>query len=363
MVLKVVFHIGDQSAGGAAIQAALSRTDRPCDGVSLALVSRTGSHGLSGALRRKARANFVQPRFTRLAARIARAGAEGADLAVVSDAGFENVEPEHLVAAIGEFLPQYRDAVQMIAYVRPHADRLWADYAQMVGAGGEIGPELGPDEFVKAAIAAGTHAYAPRFGAWRAAFGDGFVLRAAIRAELTGGDVAGDFLHVLTGVQDPDCPASDAGDGGLTRGDLAMLRAFRLEGRKKSGPAQRQARAAAARYLGGVLENTGAPQLPGGQFSRAVNQRIQAHYNDDARALDQAFFERPLMQTALSDAVRNSPAAPPSSEVSDHFDAQGQRLATLWATLAGDLLAREPGDWPDHFQPRKGDGTKKAGAR
>lgn len=362
MISEVVFHIGDPHAG-AEIRAALTQaarsSDRLAGGPFVAFVSREGNHGLSGALRRKGGARVAQPRFERLAARIDRAAADGADMAVVCDDGFAMVAPERLAAAIGEYMPHYRDAVRVIAYVRPHADRLWGDYARAAA----VGSETEPGAFVKAAIAAEAHTYAPRFNAWRAVFGSRFILRPLIGTALSGGNVAGDFLHVLSGETDFDCRATCAGADGLTRGDLAMLRAFRRKGGKPGHRDLKETRAIAARHLCGVLETMAAPGGGGVRFSRAVSERIQAHYAADARALDQAFFDRPLMQTALADAVQGSPADSGSGPLADHCDAQGQRLATLWAHLADDFLARDPADWVAHFQPRQGGRAKTRGGR
>lgn len=371
MVSKVVFHIGDRTTGGAAIEAALMQAtwppDSPRNGPRVGFANLKNRNGLSAVLSDQDRPKLVQKRFGRLVTRIGRLDE---DIAVVADEGFETVEPARLARAIGDHLAQYRERVQVIAYVRPHAARLWAAYASLAGAGGDDVPT--PEQFVEDAIAAGEHVYTPRFSAWRAEFGDRFALR-----PLIGGDVAGDFLDALSGFAGFDCsgvspgnsPGIPPGIPGLTQGDLALLRAFRQKRTRK--PDLRKARAGAARYLAGVLEAMPGPDGARAYFPRAVSERIQAHYSDDARALDQAFFDQPLMQIALAEAVQDSPLGPDTGPdtgpvtgaLADHFDAQGQRLAGLWAGLAGDLLARNPDDWQGHFRPSRDDGPKRTGAR
>jgi hypothetical protein len=344
MVSKVVFHIGDQKTGSTAIQSVLMRNNWSSDGPSVAYMSEMNSRGLSKALFKKGRKKFVESRFTSLVKKIDRCEAE---IAVVSDEAFERVDPNVLAEAINTYMPQYRDMVHVVAYVRPHVERLRASYTQLVKMGLIT---TTPEPFINKACASGRYIYTPRFTAWRDRFGDRFSLRPMIRSELVGNDVVRDFFHTLLGGAAFEYTEVAASNTGLPFSDLVMLRAFHGMKRKKGYPVEKNVRGKAAWHLSRSLEKTPAENAEKLAFSQQQIDRIVARHRDDAGQMDQAFFDKPLMGPALSAALKKTGHPSLSYEMSDHFDADGQRLALLWGQLTDDLMARDPDEWGGYFR-------------
>ena len=344
MVSKIVFHIGDHKTGSTTIQMVLAQKSWSGGGPSLDYTSQLNNRALAMALFKKGHKKLLQPQFERLARKIDRSKA---DIAIVSDETFEAVDPAALVRAIDTYMPQHRDKVHVLAYVRPHADRIRATYTQVTKLGVNTRTV---EEFVEHIIAKSKFNYAPRFSAWRDQFPGRFTLRPMIRSELVGQDAVRDFFHILLDGAAFDYSGGETANTGLPFADLMMLRDFHLRKRKNSYANLKKTRERAGWQLSRVLETM--PAVPPGKMllPRPVNERIATHFRNDARQLDQAFFDKPLMETALSEAPEHSAPMPLSYDIADHLDGDGQRLAALLGQLADDLLARNPDDWQGYFR-------------
>lgn len=344
MVSKIYFHVGDRKTGSTAIQVALAQKSWSGGGPSLEYMSDLNNRALSTALYLKDRKKFLKPQFEKLAKKIDNSNA---DIAIVSDEAFEDVNPAVLAEAIETYMPQHSKKVHVLAYVRPHADRIRASYTQTTKLG--INTRT-VENFVENAITTGKFEYTPRFCAWRDQFADQFTLRPMIRSELVDQDVVRDFFHILLEGAAFDYTPDETTNSALSFADLMMLRDFHMKKRKKSYPTLKKNRERASWHLSRVLEAMPSDTAGKMLFPRAVNGRIAAYYCDDARQLDQEFFGKPLMETALAGVFGISASTPPSYDVADHLDDEGQRLTALLGQLADDLLARNPDKWQGHFR-------------
>lgn len=384
MAGEIVLHVGDRETGSSAIQAALAAGAATAPGRRVAYPARTQHRGLAEALVPGRVPPAEVDRRWREAAR--RLQAAEADIAVVSAESFESVDPALLARTLAAHLPDHAGRIRVIAYVRPHAERVLSSWAQMVKIGRFAGS---PAEFHAMTRDKGLCTYAPRFAAWRAAFGPAFTLRPLIRDRLAGGDVVADFFTWLFAGQPFDLAPLPARNDSLGIADLAMLAAFHAQGGPKPGAAPgpwlAEARQRAGWYLASRLAAADGGTGAGGArpaLDPALAARIVADYATDAAALDAAFFDTAPGETGpMAAALAAAPAratadGPPSLALADHYGPEAQRIITILGRLAGDMLTRDPGDWPAHFGrlfagemraavsgPAAADGTAAAGRR
>jgi hypothetical protein len=342
MVKSLVFHLGDPKTGTTSIQETLATGNWRCDGLRLLYPARINHLPLAKSLYDPAERAHADQRFARLAAQIA---ASEADVAVISAELFEHVNPLDLLGAIRSHLPRYEHDLRLIAYVRPHADRLVSAWAERVKQGFFTGTL---EELHAATLKTGHFLYAPRFDRWREVFGDRFELRPMIRDRLREGDVVRDFLdYVFEGrpfalIEEPGSNES------LSLQDLAQLREFHLAVRGR--PELARARKTIGWNFARIL---GASPRPGGirpRLHESLAERVIADYARDAATLDAEHFDGTPMTDALHAALARAVPAPQSILAEDHFAPDALRMLRAWVALAALMLEHEPDALPPHFQ-------------
>jgi len=123
--------------------------------------------------------------------------------------------------AIDAHMPGLKSRIRLIAYVRPHAERLLAGFAERTKLG-TFGGTL--EELHLAFSETGILDYARRFRKWREVFGDAFTLRPMIARELTNNDVVHDFLNFVAQGGEFSISGSTRVNESLSLEDLAVLR-------------------------------------------------------------------------------------------------------------------------------------------
>ncbi len=227
-----------------------------------------------------------------------------ADVAVISSEFFASVKPVALKKALESHLPDehYHD-LRIIAYVRPHASRFLAAFVQRTKSGLYFGDI---DEFL-ATLQKNeplTFSYSKRFLQWKKAFGDQFLLKPFIRAELRNGDITEDFFQqVLDGAPFQIATKIEANVSVTTR-SLAGLR--RMHENLRDLGMKPKTRS----LLGGAMGNhfLGAP-APGREkpmLDRNTAEGVVSTFRADARRLDKTFFGKSLMVDDLDRSVNNT---------------------------------------------------------
>ena len=355
---RIVFHIGDKKTGTSSIQQALVRETWHCDAVRLFYpvdTERPHHHGLASAFVKGWREK-IETRFAKLAGMIREEGAN-ADVVVISSELFQGVAPEALHAAIARHLPEHAATIEILAYARPHAQRLLSSYAQVIKLGHFTGTL---EQYFEKTRASDRFQMAERFLQWREVFGPRFTLRPLWRAKLHHGDAVADFFHhVLGGARFTLEPIPTANES-LSLADLALLRRFhKLLSRQHAAlddTPHKAALAGARKRIGARLGEHLAASAPPREVEklrlhRALAHRIETVYSEDAARCDTEFFSGSTpMQDGLRKAAEGAMERPQSLALKDHFPPAIRRQIPVWAALIGEMTQHAPTGWSGHFQ-------------
>lgn len=346
MVRDLVIHIGDPKTGSTAIQTVLATGGWSAPGLTALYPAAVNHLPLARCLYLPAEAGTRAARWRAVAARIAAAEA---DVAVISAELFERADPAALAATLAEFLPALAPRARIVGYVRPHADRLVAAWAERTKQG-----DTTADLAAFFARARDQFLYAPRLARWRAAFGDRLTIRPFIRDRLAGGDVVADFLGIVAGGRPVTVTRPAAANESLSLADLAMLRAFhrQVEGRPRLAAARRAVGWNLAQHLAGLPQAPGAGARP--RLTAALAPQVAAAYADDAAAVDAAVFGGvPTLAPALAAAVAAADGDAAPLDPAAHLGPEAARLVAVWTAMAATMLEHDPDLIPAHFRARQ----------
>jgi len=349
----LIFHIGDHKTGSTSIQLAFAKRQVTLAGHGLFYPAKLASNALGdhctaygAATTPKARQKAAEP-LQKLAARIR---ASQADFSLISAESFEAVRPELFHEIVQTFFADSADDVRVIGYVRPHAARLLSSFAERTKVGGPRVLNGTLEDFVAKKKEDREFFYLPRFSAWRDMFKDRFLLRPMIRSELRSQSVVEDFVHHAFGGIDFEIHGADQANESLCLEDLMRLKLLQREVR-----APRDMRLKLgwefARMLGTLPP---APTRTWLQLHRSLAEEIRDTYRDDARAMDQSFFDGvSLMETELHHAVDKALEHPQSTEPADHFSASELRSLEIMSKMIAGLLENDEVDWPSFLHKKR----------
>ncbi len=332
MVKELIFHLGDRKTGSTAIQDALVRGDITCPTHRLFFPAATNHIPLAKTLSMPTMAKERKPRFTKVAKRIAAADA---DIAIISAEHFEVVDPVVLQQTIATFFPDLAGSVRLIAYVRPHADRLVSNYAEQIKLGQFDGTL---DDFHTKRLAENPLNYIDRFTHWQQVFGDAFTLRPFVRSTLHGNDIVQDFAQFVLGDADFFVAPSPPSNPSMSVQDLAVMRAFHAE--LADLPALDKFQIATGKKMGQLMAAQPAPDSIKLKIHKTLADAVQTAYRADAQALDAAFFAPDTpMQDALQKSCETAIPTAQSTAPADHLSPSTQRIVTAWAGMLRALKA------------------------
>ena len=339
---SLVLHIGDPKTGSSSIQQVLRNALYETDGFTLDYPAQLNAFPLANALWDAKQAEQRAPRFAKLATWLA---ASQADVAVVSAEQFFRVNPAVLQQALDEFLPDYATNIRIVAYVRPHVNRLLSAYMQRTKAGlfqGDL------NTFFEKTKRENLLTYAPRFQSWRDQFGLRFTLRPMIRDKLRGHDVVTDFLDLALNGHAFKLLGAVEANASLALEPLAGLR--EVQGVLMRNKVAAGTRHSVGDYVTRALIGHAAGRATKLQLPPALYATVQAYCAADAATLDAAFFDQPLMTQALEQAATDTAPARQSNLAKDHFSEEtvlalrqkGRRLVTLFK--------KRPAAWTQAFE-------------
>lgn len=299
MTQRLIFHIGDFKTGTSSIQDwvnaghAAPRGLQPCP---------INVHALAHHIRDPETADIAFAEFAH-----ALAQCEGHIL--ISSEHFEACDPAGLDDLLRKYLPQQRDDVLILAYVRPHASSLVARYAESTKIGSYHGTL--PDyldwkpSFWRLRMAA-------RLRPWRTVFGQRLMLRLYDPRLFMAGDVRHDLLRAIFGRAGPPLRP-------LMRNRTPSLKALaalsliqaRMQTQivaRKGDYAQAHARMI-GRHLADWLATSARFTGPLPYCDGLTAARLWSGYRADARDLDSTFAGAPfsLAMARAMDQARDLP--------------------------------------------------------
>ena len=336
MIDELVIHAGDCKTGSSAIQAALRGRRWTGDVARVAYPTRSAHNDLAGTMVGKGKPGQADKILTRLNTRFSK---RDGGLGVISAEHFEYVPPERLADALARNMPDLAGSVRVVAYVRPHAERLMSSYSERLKLGRSLDT---PMDLYEQFDRNGRLDYAQRFGAWRGVFGDRFTLRPYTRSTLLDGDVVRDFLEYLfQGAPVTVTDSADTINPSLSVEDLALLCDIHAHLRAK-GPVAGRAATMIGRHLAGLFPPDPAVPRTKLKIDRALAARLQERYATDAAALDAAFFDGTPISDALARAGDGALEAPQDMRAETWFSPETLRYARGFAEAMAMTIEREP---------------------
>lgn len=344
---QLVLHIGDPKTGTSSIQYALHSQLVDCPTQRIELWRQRNAIALANALK-PAQAAHRDERYAEVRD---WAQTSAADTLVISSEFYAQTDPVLLQQVLATYLPDHAATVRVIAYVRPHVSRSLAAFIQQTKTGqlfSSYTAFMEPGAGFRIAIT-------PRFLSWRAQFGDRFTLRPFIREELRDQDTVADFCGLALG--DAPFRLTQPVQENVALSTRALSGLKLVQRRLKACGVGPIARA----FLGGALSNDYLPQgRVGGEkpaLNQATAQALAARFEPDARAMDDAFFARPLMQEALAQSLRTANGPLIDLRPVRYFTPQNRNaLKRMGEDLAG-CFQKAPQVWSDHHSIRHGQMT------
>lgn len=354
MTRALVLHLGDHKTGSTSIQQVLFSGAVQAEQSLFFPAGRPPrphhNHIARAMIRKVKPPKHQQHEAELLTALAAEISGSSADIAVISAEHFEFADPAQLATVLETYLPDLAPEARLIAYIRPHGERLLSSYAERVKQGLFLG-DL--EEFHRETDAAGAFHYAPRLEKWRAVFGDRFTARPMIRSALKQGDVVQDFLDWVFGGRPFTVKALAQTNEKLSLQDLAVLREVqnRLEDVRAQNAAPREPVRALGWRLARMLSNTPAPEATPLALHESLVADVQRVYAADAAEVDAAFFGgATLLTDALARLSETAVAEPQALELERLVAPETYRLCVGWIQLVHDLYILKPGEWRPYFQ-------------
>jgi len=325
MADRLILHIGDAKTGSTSIQRTL-QNETYIVGEYIASPGPANDVGLAFSLFRRGHRKYATKRWNDRSALLRESDA---DVGIISSEHFQFVNPKVLRDRLTESMPEHVDTVQIIAYARPHVDRLVSTYSQRVRTSNFIGSI---SEFYQVFQNGSTFPYSARFLSWREVFGDQFVLRPMVRSHLHEACVVHDFFHVALGHTDFEITLAPDQNASPSLEDLSIIAQLT----ETRGEADR----AVAVHLDQLLAaDPSASATKQGIDSDLVAEMI-ADQKEDAALLDEIFFDDTPMTDALMKAPEKAIEAPQSIKAVEHFDESEMRLMRVFTQLVADIRSQ-----------------------
>lgn len=315
MIDRLLVHTGDCKTGSTSIQRVLVRNAWSAPGQSICFPTEADHNFIAHTLTREEQMPFREERFGDL-----RRAFEDSDaaLGIMSSEHLEFVNPEVFRDALREFLPEFLDDLQIITYVRPHAERLLSGFAERSKVGNFDGSMA---EFFDFCREVRLLNYADRLDHWKAVFGGQVTVRPMVRRALMGQDVVSDFFHqILPGVEVALKPLDKAAsNSSLPLEWLVYVRAIHRHIRHLGGGEFPDQQHNLGWYMGDLMHAQRGGVATKLRLHRTLAEAVQAEYAEDAARIDSDHLETPVMAARLATAVSDAVDQPQSLLATDHF--------------------------------------------
>lgn len=341
MINGLVVHLGDRKTGSTSIQSVLSQKLWKSPGTTIAYPTRKNHRGLAITLSQKRRFDERKDRFEKIHNVFQRSTA---DFGIISAEHFEVVDPQMLYDAVETYWPDLKKNMRLIAYVRPHGDKILSEFSERVKTGGVTGSL---EAFFETMSQEVWMSYADRFAAWREVFGTRFELRPFIREHLYRGDVVADFFKYVLAREDFEIQDDTIANPSFTISQLVWLREMHRQVNKTLGAKEGLRFRDAQNALGrSIALNLRAAQLGRDsdklRLPAALAERIKDRFGGDAKALDAAFFDASPMADALDKLHLEAVEPAQSLAVGDYFHPDAVTSLHVFADMLADIMAHSP---------------------
>lgn len=347
----LVLHIGDHKTGSTTIQHAFARGQVLIDGAA-PFYGAALNHNHLVPLFKAILAEPQGPKGQKAHRQLSKltegmASAASRDC-VISAEEFEGFPPQGLRDLIERYFGGMFDRIRVVAYVRPHLQRVLSEYAERTKLGFFTG-DL--DAFFELCVARKLFFYQPRFQRWRAVFGEDFVLRPFLRDVLLNESPLDDVVTAAWGQRTYRIEATGSQNESLSLEDLLRVKFLQAQIAARPRPFHHSYGWAMARVLGNIPQTGQATRI---RMHRALAQRVGKRYAADARQLDKAFFGgEPYLEQALRADMQAACKTPQPTSAEELFPASELRSLRLAAELIAEMLGNGRTPWPEHFHKRR----------
>lgn len=344
MINELIIHLGDTKTGSTSIQRALVQRAYAVPGTEILYPGKNHHNVLVRSLIRVANFSQREKRFRAVYQKLSRSTAA---YGIISAEHFQFADPEIFARTVEEYWPGLRDKMRLVAYVRPHHEKLLSSFSERVKLG-HVRSSF--EDFFQGVSESAQLDYLPRFSKWRDVFGDRFTLRPFVRSALVQGDVVTDFFRYVLGHENFKITGEVTANSSLTLPQLALLRRMHdvLADRVADDPTTSKgsifdARAAFGRVLNEYVEQqklgTEGDKL---LVPKGMTAAITDRYARDAAALDAEFFDAQPMSDALSQIERKTTAKSQSLDADDYFQPETLAVINVFANLMAAMLIEDP---------------------
>ena len=339
LVKKLILHLGDCKTGTTSIQEVLSQRNWASEGSSILYPHRFNAISLAKSLHQK---GLHQDRMVdKLVSQLLKSDSE---TAIISAEHFEFLPPDKLYEFIHGPLARWKDNVRVVSYVRPHAERFASTFAERSKKGGCT---VGLNDFYGSIVEKNLLHYSPRFAENRRLFGERFTLRPFIRSQLKNGDVVADFFNIALEGASVTFPNRADQNESLSLEDLVLFRMFHSHFHALGSNAGNKENINKAYKAFGwsfapIFASHPSAQKTKLKLHRELAVEIAAAYAKDAAALDEMFFDTPLMSERLAAAPAEAIDTPQSLKPQDYHSPEVLRLVQASAEFYSRMILADP---------------------
>lgn len=330
-VKQLIIHLGDRKTGSTSIQSALSK--KSWNSKTAQILYPTNSNHKNLAMLIKAnKKEVLKIRAAKLRKRLIESNS---DFAILSAEAFEVVPPEMLSQFIQQYLPEWKESVKLIAYIRPHTDRFVSSFVERTKLGSfnqsmsVLHQKFKEQRFL---------IYKKRLDAWRSTFGDRFEVHPFVRSSLHNSDVVDDFFKQIFNGQSYNLKNHDYRNESLCLEDLSALIETRKIIKEKYG---KQLKPKTLLRLGQRMADVLSGSRANGTricMHRALAEEVSAFYREDAMAIDREYFSGEVFSSSLESIFKNVVDEEQSLDVHHHFSEQEIRRLQCFADLLGSMI-------------------------
>ncbi|PRY92092.1 hypothetical protein [Donghicola tyrosinivorans] len=337
MVKEILFHLGDCKTGTTAIQSVLAGGTIESD-LSICFPTRFNHIPLARTLSVPSEKHLEGRLFKRLRQAFKNSDA---DIGVVSAEHFEFVQPDEIRRAIDTHLGGYADQIRLVAYVRPHAERLVSTFSERTKKGVF---QNSLEKMHERLLEDGILFYAPRFKRMRELFGDQFILRPFIRDDLRDGDVVSDFFDLLFRGEKFNLTGETQVNESLSVQDIALMRHLhrRVDAYTEPGVDRTKEKHSLGWYFAEILAEMPLEEAMKPRLHVSLAEKIVETYAEDAAELDAEFFDGTPISDALVSAPLKAIPEEQSYDVETYFSNSELRQIEAWTKLTTRLIDSAP---------------------